>query len=210
MRIQSHLAALFLACCAALASSCIIEVTPAPCGSSFCGSDECCIESCAGSESFDSCVDPSMPCPAIYAPVCGCDGTTYGNSCEAHGACVAVAHQGACEVTCGGATCSSGECCIEGCGGVDVGAACVAPTFACDEVHDLVCGCDGVTHGNSCEAHAACVAIAHFGACDSICAYEDPGVDGCPEGTIECPIGGPALRCVPPAQAGDCCCELCA
>lgn len=43
----------------------------------------------------------------------------------------------------------------------------------------------------------------------SICAHEDPGVDGCPAGTIECPAGGPALQCIPPAQADGCCCELC-
>jgi hypothetical protein len=42
-------------------------------------------------------VQPQV-CPALYKPVCGCDGRSYSSDCNAHGAGVSVKHDGLCTV----------------------------------------------------------------------------------------------------------------
>lgn len=42
---------------------------------------------------------PDAVCAQIHAPVCGVDGVTYSNSCEARRLCVPIDYQGECEKT---------------------------------------------------------------------------------------------------------------
>ncbi|MBN1772699.1 MAG: hypothetical protein JXB32_15625, partial [Deltaproteobacteria bacterium] len=152
----------------------------------------CDVRSCLDGASGTCVPDPGGACPSIYAPVCGCDGVTYGNNCMRLSAGAALDHEGECGGTrcggMGGLLCDPGYVCdLHDCA-LDAVGTCVARPSDCLDVWDPVCGCDGVTYGNDCDRLTAGVALDYVGECGGtscvpICERTGTGrtawVDGC-------------------------------
>jgi len=144
-------------------------------------------------------LEDACTCEGILEPVCGDNGRTYINECEA--ACVGVEPiaSGECPVpVCGGGTgltCDDGSFCelALGCSEDEVGT-CEAQPELCTVDFDPVCGCDGETYPNECERKRAGVSLDYLGRCDDGSSDVCSGNEDCSEGYFCATRGGDACE----------------
>lgn len=64
-----------------------------------CGKNEFCKKAVGDCNGIGQCAEIPIACITLWDPQCGCDGKTYGNSCNADAAGVNIAHVGECRDT---------------------------------------------------------------------------------------------------------------
>lgn len=133
---------------------------------------------CGAADATGICSTPPEACDTVLAPVCGCDGRSYGNECEANAAGTSAAASGECEPNpndrfCGGLLglqCEADEFCDFApdaiCGAADATGICRPTPEVCTDDFSPVCGCDGETHSNACQANAAGTSVLSSGPCN--------------------------------------------
>jgi hypothetical protein len=178
-----------------------------------CGGGEYChfqVSDACGESDEGSCSAKPKFCPLNYAPVCGCDGETYPNSCWAKKNGTTAAYFGECPITvCGGFTdveCEEDEYCHYQneltCNVTEFTGVCKKRPHLCPYVYAPVCGCDGETYPNACVARASGTSVFVDGACDEDMTLCQGNVD-CGKGEYchwdeaTCTLGGTMGICKP-------------
>src|SRR5207248_938275 len=114
---------------------------------------------CAGDGNRGRCTPAPQMCAQDCPGVRGCDGKEYCNECLAEQAGTIAAPEPTCATN---ADCGAGSYCAGkgACPSSKRPGACAAKPQACPRIFKQVCGCDGKTYGNGCDASAAGVTVA--------------------------------------------------